>query len=1109
MSFLQRTGRRFAASAVMVACFAASSAFAAMLATNDFETSFADFTTDEELATLAIYDPPRSGSAAYPFESFGSKYLAIDSDTTTIWRSFDEQTATTYFDSYVQFTPMYGDFEYDASAKFLIYLDSETNLCVVSGTAAGDRTAVTNTLAVSVEANSWHRLTVCAMPSDGVFAFQVYIDGTLRSTSGSVNTFYSLTADSTLSEVGFSGTGALDNFAVRTTAPTFGNVVATIDGEDFATLEEALAEADADTVVTLAADHAGKVYLADAATYKIDNSGGHAFGGVVGANGYKVTAGNPVAGVTTYTAMDAFASQPAPVVLWDGASENCDFSTLTRTVGANTYTLNLNSQNTVGGGGSYVQIGPNDAQKAVTLTVQNSDPAVTNGFGTANAVTVIMKYRDMPVASGSNRAIISLSDGKTYNGSGAVVGIGASNKKGGFITRGKAGWYWNDYSSKEYGKGLDNAFATGDHALAMTYSYANGVGTSYYIDGVLMQTATDLRESILVSPCAILLGGLDIDSSSQFFAMTGMKIEAVAVFTSALTAEQVAAYAFPSQRIAEDVVVSEINGIFGSDSEIWLDVAEGVTITGDTTFNASTVHFTSAGEVVLYPPAGNTSTFDFSGVLKPVVAYNGAIPTKSGDKFTATTVPTWVTDSAQWTGTVWLKNIPNSDNQGQAFNPNNFGNDAATVRLTNLTGYFARYLTVNPAIELFDAENAPAVDFTNGYGRGEITTLAKLCGTGTMKAATKTGGSELIRVKDWAEFTGTLNLTSGKVVVFDDKETMDGDVYEYANGICYGDGDSWGMVYVASNVTVTVPSGKTWTADKGVHVAGTLAYESLARLSAGTSVVLRDSGLIDVPGTGSVANFAMDFSKVSGTGAIKYTGSSWGGISTNHLASTIGVVLENTAGVIVPNALTPTPNAENVITNGYLSGSGGLRCDYNWNGSGDNKYRTLRVQQDRNSTWSGTHIDEQNRLTLSVAPGASTTGTLTLSGTQTQSAALVVETNASVCITGTWKGTVTVYGTLSGTNTITGAVTLSDGATLKVDDTSHRLSATSLTASGTVSVVLPAGTGTGTFITTSAMPNVSGAKFNVYVGGNLDKSLYVIATSDGLVVKRGVMFLFH
>ena len=251
MASMQKTMRRFASVATMAVCFAASSAFAAMLATNDFETSFADFTTDEELATLATYDPPRSGSAAYPFESFGSKYLAIDSDTTTIWRSFDEQTATTYFDSYVQFTPMYGDFEYPDDAKFLIYLDSETNLCVISGTAADNRTPVTNTLvAATVEPNSWGRLTVRAI-SGSVFSFQVLLNGTLLKTANDTDTFYSLTAGTTLSNVGFSGTGALDNFAVRTTDPYIQNPVATIDGEGYASFENAISEASAGATIVL------------------------------------------------------------------------------------------------------------------------------------------------------------------------------------------------------------------------------------------------------------------------------------------------------------------------------------------------------------------------------------------------------------------------------------------------------------------------------------------------------------------------------------------------------------------------------------------------------------------------------------------------------------------------------------------------------------------------------------------------------------------------------------------------------------------------------------------------------------------------------------------
>ena len=74
------------------------------------------------------------------------------------------------------------------------------------------------------------------------------------------------------------------------------------------------------------------------------------------------------------------------------------------------------------------------------------------------------------------------------------------------------------------------------------------------------------------------------------------------------------------------------------------------------------------------------------------------------------------------------------------------------------------------------------------------------------------------------------------------------------------------------------------------------------------------------------------------------------------------------------------------------------------------------------------------------------------------------------------------------------------------------LSVNNLTVSGTVSVELPAGVASGAFITTTAMPNVSGATFNVYVGGALDSSLRVIVTDEGLQIApkaKGAKFFFH
>ena len=1124
MTLARRIRCRLAVTATLTACFVASSASAAMLATNDFETSFADFTADETLAVLAAYngDAP-SDAASYPFGSFGDKYLSVDTDDATIWRSFAARSADVYFDSYVKFTPMYDEFAHAADAKFVIYLDSATsNLCVISGTAANDRTVVTNRLvSAPIAPNTWGRLTINATSSGGVFAFQVKLNGTLLATSGSVNTFYSLTAGATLSEFGVCGTGALDNFAVRTTDPLFsGTVAATIggaDGEKYASLEEALAEADADTVVSLAADHAGKVYLADAATYKID-PGAYSFGGVVGANGYKVTASEPVAGVTTYTATDAFASQPSPVVLWDGASVNYDFNTLTRTVGANTYTLNLNAQNTVGGSGAYVQIGPNNAQAGVTLTVQNSNPAVTNGFGTAGTVTVIMKCRNMPVTAASNRAIITLMDGEKYKyggtaqtDNGAVLGM--------YNSAGTSGWIWKGSTAGMAGLTGDfldtasGAFTDGEQTIALAYS--NTGGTTYYVNGEQVQSNSGLKASTeLAATYGVSLGGVDVATGSQFYALTGMQIEAVAVFTSTLTAEQIAAYAFPSSRIAEDIAVSEINAIFGSAGEIWLDVADGVTITGDTTFNASIVHFASAGEVVLYPPASNTATLDFAGVAKPVMAYNGVIPTQSGSTFTATNVPTWVADSAQWTGTVWIKN--KTGITASNFNLNDFGNEDSTVRLTKVKGYLKAKqdtsvlsTTYTPAIELFDDGEAYALYLDNGYSYtgsyNEYTIFRELKGSGTLIGA-DSAAYVLLNVQKWDDFTGTLSLTN-KVVAFGSTTPEPSEFSDNSSGVRNG-----GFIYVLPDATLDIPSSSWYlgndTSFGNVVVKGTLSYASLDKLSATASVVLRDEGKINVPGTASPSDFANDFAKVSGTGTILLspsTSSSWIGLPTNNLSTALGVEIAQ-GSLVVPPDPGNTANATNVFEIGSLSGSGTIQGNY-----GDYyAYRKLRIVQSTNTVWSGTvNADGYNRLyAFAVAPGATSAGTLTISGNNVnKDTVLEVESGAAVELTGTWKGPVTVNGSLSGTGAITGDLTLAAGATLTVSDAADALSVSgSLTATGAIALALPAGAldgGTCTILSSVGAADLSGATFAATVGGaSVDMGRHEVKVVNGQLVLR-------
>ena len=294
--------------------FAASAASAAIVSTNDFESAYG-FAPDggdiTSLASLATYvgDAP-SGSAPAPFSGFGSKYLSLDTDDTMVWHDFGTRSSDVYFDSYVKMTPCVGDIEYTNDAKFVVFLNADTNLCVISGTAANDRTTVTNVLATTsqIEADTWHRLTVRAAKSGGVFAFEIFLDGgQLSSTAGSpipsTNTFYSLVSGASMSNVGLKGTGAIDDLVVRTTPPVFsGTVAATIDGEDFASLEAAIAAAGADDVVILQSNNAEDITLAEGQTFKLKANGCTYSGTVTSASGYRLEISDPDAnGVVTYS----------------------------------------------------------------------------------------------------------------------------------------------------------------------------------------------------------------------------------------------------------------------------------------------------------------------------------------------------------------------------------------------------------------------------------------------------------------------------------------------------------------------------------------------------------------------------------------------------------------------------------------------------------------------------------------------------------------------------------------------------------------------------------------------------------------------------------------
>ena len=497
-----------------------------------------------------------------------------------------------------------------------------------------------------------------------------------------------------------------------------------------------------------------------------------------------------------------------PVVMWNGATRG--FSSLTRTSGDNTYTLNLNG-NSVDDNNSYVQIGDFNDQAGVTITVANANPAVTNGFGTDGAITVIMKCRNMPVNEENNRAIITLMDGRRYKyggadepDNGAVVGM--------YINNGTSGWIWKGSIAVMAGLSGDflntasGAFSFGEQTVALTYS--NAGGTAYYVNGALIQSHSRLKASAeLAAPYGVSLGGVDTGQGTQFHALPGMRIEAIAIFNATLSASEVSAFEFAQNTLQ----VSTINETYGSASEIDLEVDDGTLIHGDVSFNATKVNFICNGSITLTPPAGNTTAFDFSGVTgRTVIRYEGALPSVSGTTFTASTIPASVADPAQWTGTIWLRNIANVTD----FNVNSYGNASSCVRLTGITGWLSapgNYTYTNAVpVELSNegSNTGSALRIINGNSATVqkpncCTAFVKISGNGSLIEAAG-GPMPVLKVFDISEFAGDIDFSRACLLVCDPTTS-------YASSFFAMYDAHKGSLRIEEGKTVDVAWGKTWS----------------------------------------------------------------------------------------------------------------------------------------------------------------------------------------------------------------------------------------------------------------------------------------------------------
>jgi len=1066
----------------LLIAFAAAVAFstapAAILDTQLFEDNFDSFVSDspdDDESTLAEHSSTPSITAPYPCNGFGQKYLSLDTGGSTLWRDFDV-SGNVYFDMAMQFKPNFDPPVMTEGAKLAVYMDAQSNLVVTAGVSPQDRTATNYVVtSKSLLPNTWARLTVSVVNTENGLVFNVFIDEDKLYSDGTSD-FPCLTSGTTVTQVGFNGSGALDDFVARTTDPFYdGTVVATIGGEGgekYDSLETAIADSFGGTVA-LAVDHSGEISVGKPGTYVV-NANGHQFGGLAGTD--EVYVYSSVDGdVTTYTVFSRKPT-PIPVAVW-----NKDVSGKGLDTEQSGFSINLaGSKATIDASGSLV----------FSSEVMSYGGVLTIPSGTSK-VSVLFKYSSLNSFSGKDDTypptLVAVRDDGKHE-----VGMYATNNATAFR------FYRHDtidYAISGSAVGPDMGGSSG-YAL-FSYSVNDGIvfGCGSAISS-MSDATVDYTFGGTPSITALSIGGSI--NGTLHDAWPGLKIEKVALFINEyLSASDIASFDFENYEniisVPVDTTVSAINAEAGAVREIWLNVADGVTITGDVKFDAATVHFASAGSFNIVPPAGNAAMFDFAGVAgQPRIKYSGALPTATGAYFTSTTIPEWIADDQAWTGTVWLNSTTVTD-----FTVNPYGNESSVVRLSGISGWVrapGNYAFTNSVpVEL----DGTGLNLTNGNsandaGPNRCTVFKKVSGSGSI-SANNTANKVVIVIQDGSEFTGNIGL-NGKLIVFGDAMPSYADNNKFTG--------MEGSIWVMEGASVTArPASGNWWAVGGIKVAGELRASDLDKFGGGTYITTSDTGKFTLTNSGNVDDSATDYKRITGTGTLKLesNGNFYRALSTNNFPTTM--VLENE---LQDKLLLKFPGVTHEI--GSLSGTKGIRSDWS---SGD---RNLRIFQSKDTTYSGLFDLVNDRVgTVYVAPGATTAGTLTLSGTQTADNALEIAAGAKVKITGTWVGNVTVDGSLGGSGTVTGNVTFGDGSVLAVASAGDVLTVTGdLTATGAVRVDLPAGTDLKQrlqILSATGAIDVSGATFNIYIDGTYCGSGKVIVNGSKLIiVNRGFVF---
>lgn len=483
--------------------------------------------------------------------------------------------------------------------------------------------------------------------------------------------------------------------------------------------------------------------------------------------------------------------------------------------------------------------------------------------------------------------------------------------------------------------------------------------------------------------------------------------------------------------------------------------------------------------------ASSSGTKAISG--SGTVVFAGKAPSPTGDAW-------W--KNAAWTGTVEVKNYNFAANIELA----TYGNSNSKVCMNGSEAYIK--VADNPNHNIGEL-----VIGSGGFTQGgsyttdndvNITIPCKVTGTGTYNLASTGGANKtLFLTGDISEFAGILQVggNNNRIVLGETSRDFVGASLVVGNGKTLNFTKSTsaitpfagGLFIDEGGQVVLSGDGFVWSAG-GITVDGIFKAAGRDKWGGGTAITLGDTGVLELTSTANVNDSSFgnyptsaDLSKVTGTGTLKYSSTAgWRAFPDQDArmpASTVAIQTELYDSLIITKT-----NGVTVI--GSLSGSKNIRSDFGTTGGNG---RILTVTQSKDTEWQGKFV--VNRITKFnvVAPAEGTPGTLTLSGIQ--EASIPMQIDGKVNLTGTWIGATTVAGTLGGTGTITGNLTLSDGATIKVDDISHPLTVSgNLTASGTIDVYLPARTSINygvVLVFVDGTIDISGASFIVHIGNKL------------------------